>query len=519
MYENHYKEEFHVPQDLLGLVIGVKGQNLQAARKIEGITQLHIDDSASLVRIIGETPEAVKQARDMLEYASEEMKVPRNLAAKVIGKKGQVIQDIMDKSGIVNVKILGDEEARDKNIDTSEEVPFTFIGLRKTIDNAKIMVDYLMEDLKDIQQLVKSREELDYQLNRLRLEGTPLTYNSSRRPRVSTGSDSSYRSGQVLVQEGMSDSDVHAGSNMQYTRNHVDEALHQSEEQQQDLRHQPLPQHQPSTEPHPQGQPQTELRTQHQLQTDLRTQHQPQSDLHLQHQPQSDVHPQQQLKSDRRPQHRPQSDFRPQHQPQSDPQPQHHQRHRPNDRQGRTSQQDPQKRGVHSQRQKNPRQQVEQQQVEMETSPQVNGTQNSDDEDEEEEPSAFSHDEEEEEAQTSSTSSRTNSTQNRQGGRMRRSYNSYQYGRSRGNNRGGRGGGRGRGGFQNQRRRNQTPRNADEQTSRNGQQGGRQGYHSTSEGVNHNAGHQETEQPLPQRQKNGNRGSGKSTPSSEWPEL
>jgi hypothetical protein len=54
MYENHYKEEFHVPQDLLGLVIGVKGQNLQAARKIEGITQLHIDDSASLVRIIGE---------------------------------------------------------------------------------------------------------------------------------------------------------------------------------------------------------------------------------------------------------------------------------------------------------------------------------------------------------------------------------------------------------------------------------------------------------------------------------
>ena len=30
----------------------------------------------------------------------------------------------MDKSGVVNVKILGDEEAKERNIDTSAEVKF-----------------------------------------------------------------------------------------------------------------------------------------------------------------------------------------------------------------------------------------------------------------------------------------------------------------------------------------------------------------------------------------------------------
>ena len=55
-------------------------------------------------------------------------------------------------------------------------MPFTFTGLRKSIANARLMVDYLMEDLKDIQKLIESREELDYQLSRLRMDSQPTNY-------------------------------------------------------------------------------------------------------------------------------------------------------------------------------------------------------------------------------------------------------------------------------------------------------------------------------------------------------
>jgi len=175
---------FKVDAPLMGLAIGANGANIQAARQIKGVKDIVINDDTHEFTIYGENLDACTQARQLLEFREDEFLVPRSLVGKVIGKKGITIQDIIDKSGVMRVRVIGDEDLPKEELKEDGNVPFRFIGTSHSIESVFALLSYHINYLKEVEKNRLELVELNNKIKKLNVDGGYQSSNSvsSSRP-------------------------------------------------------------------------------------------------------------------------------------------------------------------------------------------------------------------------------------------------------------------------------------------------------------------------------------------------
>eukprot|EP01035_Chromulina_nebulosa_P021575 gene21575-27934_t len=137
--------EFVVKPELLGYVIGTKGNRIKEAKESTGITNVQIEDSTGKIKIMGPDNMSVQKAKEFLDIDEEKHQITSAQINYLNRTRDEVINDIRANCKLIVARI-------DRQIEA-----IVFIGPRESL---KIAGTLLFTELKYIDQIIHMDEEM-----------------------------------------------------------------------------------------------------------------------------------------------------------------------------------------------------------------------------------------------------------------------------------------------------------------------------------------------------------------------
>jgi hypothetical protein len=153
------RAEFRVPSEVLGLVIGKSGANIERARQESGVERIRTEDDG-MVRIRGPTAASVAMARSLLEYTVEELKVSRDQALRLKANAGARLEEMRRDTKVVRIEASVSD-------DRDEPSTVKVTGLRDAVFACVVMIRRELEYLALQDRMRQERREVERQLQDL----------------------------------------------------------------------------------------------------------------------------------------------------------------------------------------------------------------------------------------------------------------------------------------------------------------------------------------------------------------
>jgi len=154
------------------------GKRIREAKKTTDVVDIFVQvfpqgngDMESIgyvvIRIVAKTQAALDQSSSMLRFTEQTVYIPNEYTTRVIGKDGTLIQDLIDKCGILRVAVVKQNLIPDDCI-KNNITPFVLIGLESKLESAKALIDYQISYLQQEENLEAKFKNLQVEIRKVR---------------------------------------------------------------------------------------------------------------------------------------------------------------------------------------------------------------------------------------------------------------------------------------------------------------------------------------------------------------